>query len=127
MKYWDSSALVPLLVSQSFTRKVSALYKADPGIITWWGTRAECDSAIAHLERAGQLAAADAVESISRLDSLAANWQEIQPVSVLRDTARRLLRTHALRATDALQLAFPMGVSPEPGHLSIAEEHCHAS
>lgn len=105
MKYWDSSALVPLLVSQSNTPKVNALLGKDPAIITWWGSRVECDSAVARLEREGQLSSGDAVESFSRLDALAESWQEIQPVSALRDTARRLLRSHALRAADALQLA----------------------
>jgi predicted nucleic acid-binding protein len=105
LKYWDSSALVPLLVSQSNTRRVSALLKQDPAIITWWGSRVECDSAVARLEREGLLSPADAVESFSRLDALAGSWQEIQPVSILRETARRLLRSHALRSSDALQLA----------------------
>jgi hypothetical protein len=32
-------------------------------------------------------------------------WEEIRPGSRLRQTAERLLRVHALRAADALQLA----------------------
>jgi hypothetical protein len=74
-------------------------------IVTWWGSRVECDSSIARLEREGHLAAPEVAISLSRLDSLASNWQEIQPADVLRQTARRLLRSHPLRAADALQLA----------------------
>ena len=32
-------------------------------------------------------------------------WHEVQPVEVLKETAVRLLRVHALRAGDSLQLA----------------------
>jgi len=36
---------------------------------------------------------------------LAAGWHEIDPNDALREVAVRLLRVHALRAADALQLA----------------------
>jgi hypothetical protein len=36
---------------------------------------------------------------------MAAAWQEVQPMETLRETGRRLLRTHPLRSADALQLA----------------------
>jgi predicted nucleic acid-binding protein len=39
------------------------------------------------------------------LRTLAAGWNEILPADVVRETACRLLRVHALRAADALQLA----------------------
>lgn len=42
---------------------------------------------------------------MGRLDSLAEAWNEVQPTAALRAAARRLLRVHSLRATDALQLA----------------------
>jgi hypothetical protein len=121
LKYWDTSALVPLLVSQSSTRKVSTLLREDPAIITWWGSRIECDSAIARLERDGGLGPADAVDAFSRLDTLAQSWQEIQPLSALRETARRLLRSHALRAADALQLAAAIcAAEGRPATLELA-------
>jgi len=105
MKFWDSSALVPLFAAERRTRAVQALYGRDPEVVVWWGTQAECASAIARLERDGALSLSDAVESFSRLDALAPSWMQIDPSDEIRESARRFLRVHPLRAADALQLA----------------------
>jgi uncharacterized protein len=42
---------------------------------------------------------------VRRLGDLAEQWGEVQPGESVRSTAARLLRTHPLRAGDALQLA----------------------
>jgi predicted nucleic acid-binding protein len=105
MKFWDSSAVVPLLVTQSATQRMTAIYREDPGMFAWWGTQVECDSAVARLEREGKLAPKKASEALGRLDRLARKWQEIQPLGLIREAARRFLRVHDLRAADALQLA----------------------
>jgi predicted nucleic acid-binding protein len=105
MKFWDSSALVPLFAAERRTRAVQALYGRDPEVVVWWGTQVECASAIARLERDGALSLSDAVESFSRLDALAPSWMQIDPSDEIRESARRFLRVHPLRAADALQLA----------------------
>lgn len=84
---------------------MTTLLSEDPVLTVWWGTRVECDSAIVRLEREGLLSLSRVQEAFSRLDDLAALWHEIQPVDVLRETARRILRLHNSRAADALQLA----------------------
>jgi predicted nucleic acid-binding protein len=80
-------------------------YREDGAIIVWWGSRVECDSAVARLEREGTLIPGNASEALRRLDLLSSSWQEIQPQEILRENARRLLRAHNLRAADALQLS----------------------
>ena len=105
MKFWDSSALVPLLAAERRTRAVQALYSRDLEVVVWWGTLVECASAVARLERDGALSAADAAESFARLDALAPSWMQIDPSDEIRESARRFLRVHPLRAADALQLA----------------------
>ena len=65
----------------------------------------ECDSAIARLEREQQLEPAGTAEAFRRLDVVSSLWHEVQPVDVLRESARRMLRLHSLRAADSLQLA----------------------
>lgn len=97
--------MVPLLVLQAASQRMMALYRADVSVVTWWGTRVECDSAVARLERQGDLSPAAANAALRRLDLLARSWHEIEPLDALRETARRLLRVHPLRAADALQLA----------------------
>ncbi len=105
MNFWDSSAILPLLVSETGTPAMRGLYQRDPEIVAWWGTRVECTSALARLERAGQLDTSAATAAIRELGALAEQWHEVQPVEPVREAAVRLLRVHNLRAADALQLA----------------------
>ncbi len=120
MKFWDSSALVPLLVEQETTRRMAALYRRDSEVMAWWTTRIDCDSAVARLEREGTLTPRDAGRALRRLDVLSRSWQEVQPQDVVRDNARRLLRTHDLRAADALQLSAALIASEgRPASLTL--------
>ena len=105
MRYWDASAIVPLLAVQEITDAIRAEAIRDPGIVTWWGTRVECASAIGRREREGQLDQLEAEAALDQLTVLAAEWAEIAPAVRLRQAAERLLRVHPLRAGDALQLA----------------------
>jgi uncharacterized protein len=105
MKFWDSSAIVPLCVEETFTDRALALVAEDPEVAIWWATPVECASAVARLEREAALTLAEAAEAFHRLDLLARSWFEIEPHDELREVARRLLRVHPLRAGDALQLA----------------------
>lgn len=108
MTFWDSSALVPLFAAEPRTRMVQSLYSRDPEVVVWWGTPVECASAIARLERDGALSGPQVAESFARLDALAPSWMQIDPSDDIRESARRLLRVHPLRAADALQLAAAM-------------------
>lgn len=104
MKFWDSSAIVPLLVHEDGTDTAIARLRDDPHVAVWWGTAVECASAIARLERDG--AAADRVaQAFARLDELSEAWIEIEPNDEIRAVARRLLRVHPLRAAAVMQLA----------------------
>jgi predicted nucleic acid-binding protein len=96
---------VPLVVRQKASGRMRALYRSDRGVVAWWATRVECESAVSRLEREGLLKRRSAAAARSRLDRFAATWQEVQPSDPVRDTALRLLRVHPLRAADALQVA----------------------
>jgi predicted nucleic acid-binding protein len=105
MRYWDSSALVALLVSEPTSGAALREFELDPEIVAWWATEAECVSALARLERDGSLEAAAMGQALRRLDRLAGSWSEVQPVTFVRTTAIRLLRVHPLGTADAFQLA----------------------
>ncbi len=113
MRFWDSSALVPLLVVEPSSEAVMQTYELDPEVIAWWATEVECVSALTRLERQGSLSSASIVEARRRLEALARSWQEVQPIGGLRETAIRLLRVHALRAADALQLAAAIAAAED--------------
>ncbi|MFI4977063.1 MAG: type II toxin-antitoxin system VapC family toxin [Solirubrobacterales bacterium] len=111
MRFWDSSAIVPLTIAEAITEALQAIAGQDPVMCVWWATEIECVSALARLEREGALAEATMTAALERLDSLAEAWNEVQATAALRGAARRLLRVHALRAADALQLAAAVVVA----------------
>ncbi|MFL6262926.1 MAG: type II toxin-antitoxin system VapC family toxin [Thermoanaerobaculia bacterium] len=88
MRFWDSSALVPLLVEEDLTVATQELFFSEPGIIVWWGTPVECASAVSRLEREGRLSPQEATDALERLDVLARYWHRIEPVDAVLETAR---------------------------------------
>ncbi len=111
MRFWDTSALLPLLVQEASSAQILTLYREDPHLVVWWGTPVEATSALARLEREGSLSAKGMQEALKRLRALEASWTEVLPTEQVRTLARRLLRVHNLRAMDALQLAAALVVS----------------
>jgi predicted nucleic acid-binding protein len=105
VRFWDSSAVIPLLVVEDSSEDAQAEHARDIAMATWWGTQVECVSALARLEREDRLSANELAGGLGRLGQLAAGWVEVRPTERLRADAMRLLRVHALRAGDALQLA----------------------
>lgn len=105
MRYWDASALVPLLVNEPATSRLRRLAEEDDRLLTWWGSRVECASALSRIGREIRIDAEAMRSALGALDDLVKSWNEIEPSGELRRTALRLLRVHSLRAADALQLA----------------------
>jgi len=120
VRFWDASAIVPLLVSETSTRSVQALAKQDSTMLVWWGSEVECASALARIERDGALEPRDAARVFERLRQLSGGWQEIEPSDVIRQAAIRFLRVHPLRAADALQLAAAYAAAEQrPASLDV--------
>ena len=105
MRYWDSSAMVPLLAREEYSTTSATLLSEDHAIVTWWGSRLECLSALRRREREDGLETATLAISLRLLDDLSAGWHELLPGEELRFAAERALAVHPLRAPDALQLA----------------------
>jgi predicted nucleic acid-binding protein len=105
MRFWDASAIVPLLSDEAASERVTREYERDPEMLVWWSTAVECASAITRRDREGRLGSTEVSEALGRLDALELAWREVQPIDRLRSQAVRLLRVHPLRAGDALQLA----------------------
>ena len=105
MIFWDSSALVALLVDEPDSAPRREQLRTDADLAVWWGTPVECASAIQRRLREGSLAMPQARLANERLADLTASWHEVSPVVAVRTLSRRLLRTHPLRAAGSLQLA----------------------
>ena len=111
MRFWDSSAVLPLLVAEPRTDAMAALIRDDPAAAVWWVTPVECWSALARLERERRLTEEGLAASAALLAQAARGWTEVPAIDRVRDQATRLLRLHALRAADALQLAAAIVLS----------------
>lgn len=105
MIFWDSSAIVALLVAEPRSEDVRSALRADGHMIVWWGTVVECLSAIARSERLGAVTPADGDQARRELAVLRDDWDEVVPVEEVRERASALLMRHVLTGADALQLA----------------------
>ncbi|MGH8264611.1 MAG: type II toxin-antitoxin system VapC family toxin [Steroidobacteraceae bacterium] len=111
MKFWDASAIIPLLADEPTRERLLELLEADPQMLAWWGTPVEIASALARREREKLLTADEVEAALASARQLAESWHEIVPSAAVRRTAERLLRAHALRAADSLQLAAALSAA----------------
>ena len=105
MRFWDSSAVIPLLVREPWSDQVRGLIDRDEELAIWWSTPVECWSAVSRRRRDAEITAEAADLAYQHLELLRSVWHEVLPSDEVRRQARRLLNTHSLRAADALQLA----------------------
>jgi hypothetical protein len=105
MRFWDSSALIPLFVREAHSPSLEALAGDDPDMMVWWASPVECASAVHRLRREGVFTPAEAAQVLAGLASALDAANVVQPGDELSSKALRLLGVHPLRAADALQLA----------------------
>ncbi len=55
MRFWDASAVVPLLIKEPTYPALRLLLESDSTLAVGWGTSIECTSALARGEREGFL------------------------------------------------------------------------
>jgi hypothetical protein len=105
VRFWDTSALLPLFVAEKESARARSWLRRDPVVLAWTLSRVELLSALARRERK-EPAAARALAR-ARADVLRAweEWSEIVAIEPVRSQAERLVFVHALRAAEALQLA----------------------
>ena len=120
MRFWDSSAIAPLVVEQPWSRACRSLYRADPSVAVWALTQTEVASALSRLRRDGLLRERDAARAFARLEALMAKVTEVTALVAVRDRAERALGVHPLRAADALQLGAALVLTGDrPRHRSF--------
>ena len=102
--FWDSSALIPILLPERRSAALTEAMAADREVTLWWGTPVECLSAIYRRHRECPLPAALLTEALNRLRALVEDADTVSPTDEVRRRAGRLVAAHPLRAADALQL-----------------------
>jgi predicted nucleic acid-binding protein len=105
MRFWDGSALVPLLVHERTSAALLRLARKDPQIVVWRLAATEIVSALWRRRRAGELDPSGTDTAEERLAILEQSWTCVDDLAHVDTRARRLLALHKLRAADALQLA----------------------
>ncbi len=113
MRYWDASALVPLIVAEPDSDRVRGWLAEDDHIITWVWTRTEITGAIERRTREGLLSRRQRREVLDRFGALADRWDEVTEVLAVRSRAEALLARHPLRAADAGQLGAALLVEEQ--------------
>ena len=104
MRYWDASALVPLVVAESDSEAARTWLSEDDHIVTWVWTRTEIIGAIERRAREGSLSRLQRRDVLERFNAFADSWDEVTEVLAVRSRATALLARHPLRAADAGQL-----------------------
>lgn len=105
MRFWDSSAIVPLICREKATAAMLRVYAQDMDMLVWGFSRTEVLSALCKHARDGSLSPAGFDEARAKLERFEADWTENIDYEAVRERAERLLGIHALSAADALQLA----------------------
>lgn len=104
MRFWDSSAVVPLLVAQERSSRAAAWASGDDAMVVWTLTPVEVASALRRLVRERALSEDAARVCEVRLAEMMERCHVVIDVEAVKSLAARLLRLHPLRAFDALQL-----------------------
>ena len=116
MRFWDSSAITPLLVDEADSQRREQQLGEDGVMVVWYATAVEIESALNRRIRDGSLSGENIHFARQRLQQLTDAWVEVEPSNKVRDRALRLLRVHPLRAADTLQLAAALVVCDERTH-----------
>jgi len=120
MKFWDSSAMVPLVVDEEETDYCLKTLSIDQEMLIWCLSKVEVISALCRLVREKSLTEAEFQKAKKRLNDLIERAHEVKVIQKVRDRALRLLEVHPLRAADACQLASALvATQEEPDRLAV--------
>ncbi len=113
MQFWDSSALLPLVVRQPpFSNRCRRAFRQDGTRAVAFLARVECRSAVERLAREGALNTAERRRSLAKIDKLLAAFDIVAFSADVESDALALLGRYSLRSLDALQLSCALSLSP---------------
>lgn len=108
MRFWDTSALVPLFADEEMTPRVRNVLALDSKVIVWSFTRVELASAMWRRDPPPRANRAAAIAEVMRVWS---DWSEVTRFESVTAHAISMCERHRLRAGDALQLAAALVAS----------------
>jgi uncharacterized protein len=124
--YFDTSAIVPLLVAEPTTGHCTRLWDEATRIVCSRLVYPEACAALARAVRMGRLTPTDMGSATTELDDLVEQIDVIEVTEELARAAGRLAQVHGLRGYDAVHLAAAIAVSDDDvvvvtGDIDLAE------
>ena len=120
MRFWDTSALVPLFIAERESGAAVKRLREDPEVVVWTLARLELLAALSRRGRDEPTAARQL--ALVRWHFLEAweRWSEVTAADIVRRHAERIVGTHSLRASDALHIgAALVAAEHEPATLEF--------
>jgi len=111
--YFDTSAIVPLLIQEAGTDRAQAQWVAADRVVTVRLAEVEARAALAQAQRTARLTAAQCEASASALLQLLEQAAFVDIDEELVSHAGQLAQTRALRAYDAVHLAAAISVQDD--------------
>jgi uncharacterized protein len=119
LRFWDASAILPLIIEEPGTELALSWLREDQDIMLWGLTRLELASAIERRAREGLLRGRERSAALRRVQRIADDAHEIVDLAAVRARGIAVLARHALRAADAAQLGAALLVAdPDPASLT---------
>lgn len=111
MRFWDTSALVPLITKEEKTPRMQEVIASDRNIAVSFITPVELTSTI--WRRGRRYDQALFRRSLFKISELEANWTLVDDFEPAIKLARQLITKHVLRSGDAIQLAAALLMAGE--------------
>jgi predicted nucleic acid-binding protein len=111
LRFWDSSAITPLLVNEPRSFEVLRLHADDDDVVAAAITPLEVASGLWRRRHNGVLTLSQHERAERRFALLSRTWREVAYSPDIIEIARDVLGRHALRSLDALQLASAIWIS----------------
>jgi predicted nucleic acid-binding protein len=120
VRFWDTSALVPLFIAERESGTAVRCLREDSEVVVWTLARVEMLAALARRSH-GEPTAARQLTLVRRhfLEAWE-RWSEVTAADIVRRHAERIVGTHSLRASDALHIgAALVAAEHEPATLEF--------
>jgi hypothetical protein len=105
MRFWDSSALVPLLVHEPDSHRVRPLIDSDARVVASLLTALEVVATLWRRRRTDDLTAGEHTEADAAFAEISEAWSDVSDFNTVREIALDVVSRRPLRASDAFQLA----------------------
>jgi predicted nucleic acid-binding protein len=111
--YFDTSAIVPLLVDEPTTDLSVRLWNESTRVVSARLFHPEARAALARAQRLGRLTRGQLSEAVAELDALADEVDIVELSADVACSAGELAEQHALRGYDAVHLAAALAVADD--------------